>query len=615
MDTAKKDNYFETIFHSYQLPDDNQLSSSNPDNDSNFEKSLKLSSFLILDAKHLHWFCPASPFKRLIFTTYCMDIYTHVETTVLLPSKNENGNPQTQLAYQDHQTLSMPKQLRALHFPAITVPLRNIYCCDTNACNELSGPALGDMMTPLLFGPLEEYIETNSISAPPNVQNKQTIFCKQANTGCGLVGLTTAVGWSNIYIPEKEYLVTDSGKLFALDVLLRRLKSEGHRVLIYSQMTRMIDILEEYMWYRRHSYIRLDGSSRISERRDMVADFQSRSDIFAFLLSTRAGGLGINLTAADTVIFYDSDWNPTVDQQAMDRAHRLGQTKQVTVYRLVCQGTVDERILQRAEEKNAIQRMVISGGSFKPDALKPKEVVSLLLDDEQLMQRLKMKREENKGEVLPYKGKKRGRKTNAEREEKRIKLLQEQSVTDSCNITISHSESNSPVNSMFETKFLAGTSISNDEDSKSGSFFDSAPVSPASEVSGSSDLRVLDEDLIIIDDFDSPTSIGPLNVRGLRGRSRGSGRARGRPRIRPLMPEAPKRSYNKTSTNRASTRGRRASRARRIFTGRAAAMAGARAGAVAASAATYATYGYGLEPTNEFLQQKDNTISKSSSTT
>lgn len=108
------------------------------------------------------------------------------------------------------------------------------------------------------------------------------------------------------------------------------------------------------MWHRKHRYMRLDGSSKISARRDMVADFQKRDDIFVFLLSTRAGGLGINLTAADTVIFYDSDWNPTVDQQAMDRAHRLGQTKQVTVYRLICKGTIEERILQRAREKSEV---------------------------------------------------------------------------------------------------------------------------------------------------------------------------------------------------------------------------------------------------------------------
>ncbi|XP_044764896.1 chromatin-remodeling ATPase INO80 isoform X2 [Coccinella septempunctata] len=194
-------------------------------------------------------------------------------------------------------------------------------------------------------------------------------------------------GWSNIYIPDKETLVTDAGKLSVLDSLLKKLKKEGHRVLIYSQMTKMIDLLEEYMWHRHHKYMRLDGSSKISERRDMVADFQARTDIFVFLLSTRAGGLGINLTAADTVIFYDSDWNPTVDQQAMDRAHRLGQTKQVTVYRLICKGTIEERILQRAREKSEIQKLVISGGNFKPDTLKPKEVVSLLLDEEELVQK------------------------------------------------------------------------------------------------------------------------------------------------------------------------------------------------------------------------------------
>ncbi|XP_011206736.2 chromatin-remodeling ATPase INO80 [Bactrocera dorsalis] len=213
----------------------------------------------------------------------------------------------------------------------------------------------------------------------------------QCENAVGLQLVNTALelcrpryGWSSIVVPDKQTLVSDAGKLAVLDSLLTRLKAQGHRVLIYSQMTKMIDLLEEYMWHRKHRYMRLDGSSKISARRDMVADFQTREDIFVFLLSTRAGGLGINLTAADTVIFYDSDWNPTVDQQAMDRAHRLGQTKQVTVYRLICKGTIEERILQRAREKSEIQRMVISGGNFKPDTLKPKEVVSLLLDDEEI---------------------------------------------------------------------------------------------------------------------------------------------------------------------------------------------------------------------------------------
>jgi len=181
-----------------------------------------------------------------------------------------------------------------------------------------------------------------------------------------------------LWVPDRGQLIADSGKLRALDQLLTRLKAEGHRVLCYSQMTKMIDILEDFMAFRKHRYIRLDGSSKLSERRDMVEDFQTNPNIFVFLLSTRAGGLGINLTSADTVIFYDSDWNPTNDAQAMDRAHRIGQTEQVTVYRLLTKDTIEERILHRAQEKNKIQSLVIAGGKFDRSTLKPKEVVSLL---------------------------------------------------------------------------------------------------------------------------------------------------------------------------------------------------------------------------------------------
>jgi len=169
--------------------------------------------------------------------------------------------------------------------------------------------------------------------------------------------------FTNITVPSMRRFVTDSGKLAKLDELLRELKEGGHRVLLYFQMTRMIDLMEEYLTYRNYKYCRLDGSTKLEDRRDTVADFQTRPEIFIFLLSTRAGGLGINLTTADTVIFYDSDWNPTIDSQAMDRAHRLGQTKQVTVYRLITRGTIEERIRKRAMQKEEVQRVVITGGS------------------------------------------------------------------------------------------------------------------------------------------------------------------------------------------------------------------------------------------------------------
>ncbi|KAG9390099.1 DNA helicase INO80 [Carpediemonas membranifera] len=161
--------------------------------------------------------------------------------------------------------------------------------------------------------------------------------------------------------PNMGQLIAECGKMRLLDQLLRQRRDGKHRCLLYCQMTKMMDILEDYLAFRAYSFVRFDGSSSLEDRRDLVDDFQSNPDIFVFLLSTRAGGLGINLTAADTVIFYDSDWNPTVDSQAMDRCHRLGQTKQVTVYRLVTTGSVEEQVLDRAESKGVIQDLVMSG--------------------------------------------------------------------------------------------------------------------------------------------------------------------------------------------------------------------------------------------------------------
>lgn len=196
--------------------------------------------------------------------------------------------------------------------------------------------------------------------------------------------------YTNISVPSMRRFVTDSGKLAKLDELLHELKQNGHRVLLYFQMTRMIDLMEEYLTYRNYKYCRLDGSTKLEDRRDTVLDFQQRPEIFVFLLSTRAGGLGINLTAADTVIFYDSDWNPTIDSQAMDRAHRLGQTKQVTVYRLITRGTIEERIRKRALQKEEVQRVVISGGSgagvdfnTRSKENRTKDIAMWLADDEQ----------------------------------------------------------------------------------------------------------------------------------------------------------------------------------------------------------------------------------------
>ncbi|ODV96218.1 hypothetical protein PACTADRAFT_23143, partial [Pachysolen tannophilus NRRL Y-2460] len=206
--------------------------------------------------------------------------------------------------------------------------------------------------------------------------------------------ISNKIGFSTIHLPSMKRFVIESGKLAKLDQLLVGLKKHDHKVLIYFQMTRMMDLMEEYLKYKQYKYIRLDGSSKLSDRRDLVHDWQTRPELFIFLLSTRAGGLGINLTAADTVVFYDSDWNPTIDSQAMDRAHRLGQTRQVTVYRLLVKGTIEERMRDRAKQKEHVQQVVMEGKANTDDEVssnnnskgknsavieKKKEVAMLLL--------------------------------------------------------------------------------------------------------------------------------------------------------------------------------------------------------------------------------------------
>uniref|UniRef100_A0A673G9M2 Chromodomain-helicase-DNA-binding protein 2-like n=1 Tax=Sinocyclocheilus rhinocerous TaxID=307959 RepID=A0A673G9M2_9TELE len=155
-------------------------------------------------------------------------------------------------------------------------------------------------------------------------------------------------------------LVRGSGKLVLLDKLLTRLRERGNRVLIFSQMVRMLDILAEYLSLNRYPFQRLDGSIKGEIRKQALDHFNAEgSEDFCFLLSTRAGGLGINLASADTVVIFDSDWNPQNDLQAQARAHRIGQKKQVNIYRLVTKGTVEEDIIERAKKKMVLDHLVI----------------------------------------------------------------------------------------------------------------------------------------------------------------------------------------------------------------------------------------------------------------
>jgi len=162
-----------------------------------------------------------------------------------------------------------------------------------------------------------------------------------------------------------EHLVQNSAKLMVVDKLLPKLQAQGSRVLIFTQMARVLDILEDYCWFRNWQYCRIDGQTPHEDRDRQIQEYNAEgSSKFLFMLSTRAGGLGINLYTADVVILFDSDWNPQMDLQAMDRAHRIGQKKQVRVFRLVAENTVDEKIVEKAEVKLKLDRMVIQQGKL-----------------------------------------------------------------------------------------------------------------------------------------------------------------------------------------------------------------------------------------------------------
>lgn len=180
-----------------------------------------------------------------------------------------------------------------------------------------------------------------------------------------------------VYFPDRRLIQFDCGKLQELSILLRRLKSEGHRALIFTQMTKMLDILEAFISLYGYTYMRLDGSTPPEERQTLMQRFNTNPKFFLFILSTRSGGVGVNLVGADTVIFYDSDWNPAMDQQAQDRCHRIGQTREVHIYRLISDSTIEENILKKANQKRALDDLVIQSGGYNTEFFKKLDPMDL----------------------------------------------------------------------------------------------------------------------------------------------------------------------------------------------------------------------------------------------
>ncbi|KFY60942.1 hypothetical protein V497_03250 [Pseudogymnoascus sp. VKM F-4516 (FW-969)] len=199
-------------------------------------------------------------------------------------------------------------------------------------------------------------------------------------------------------MPIDETLVSSSGKMLLLDRLLGALFAKNHKVLIFSQFKTQLDILEDYARdLRGWNVCRIDGGVAQDDRRQQIKDFNEDPEHRLFLLSTRAGGQGINLASADTVVLFDSDWNPQQDLQAIDRAHRIGQTRPVVVFRLATKGTVEEELLMSADAKRRLEKLVIKKGGFRTMGQKMDNKEDL---DEAELRKLLLR----DGQVYTYKG-------------------------------------------------------------------------------------------------------------------------------------------------------------------------------------------------------------------
>ncbi|KAL9461569.1 hypothetical protein AB3S75_002137 [Citrus x aurantiifolia] len=238
---------------------------------------------------------------------------------------------------------------------------------------------------------LENHLREKVVSAGRGMKGKLNNLMVQLRKNCNHPDLLESAFSDSCFYPPVEQIVEQCGKFRLLDRLLARLFARNHKVLVFSQWTKILDIMEYYFNEKGYEVCRIDGSVRLDERKRQIQDFNDvNSSYRIFLLSTRAGGLGINLTAADTCILYDSDWNPQMDLQAMDRCHRIGQTKPVHVYRLATAQSVEGRILKRAFSKLKLEHVVIGKGQFHQertksnciDALEEEDLLALLQDEE-----------------------------------------------------------------------------------------------------------------------------------------------------------------------------------------------------------------------------------------
>ena len=206
--------------------------------------------------------------------------------------------------------------------------------------------------------------------------------------------------FKTIKCPDRKLVEYDSGKLIKLGQLLKKLYANKSKALIFTQMTRMLDILEIFLNIHGFTYVRLDGSTKVELRQQIVDKFNNDKKVFCFISSTRSGGIGLNLTGADSIIFYDTDWNPAMDKQAQDRCHRIGQTRTVHIYRLITLSTIEENIFKKSIQKRELNYVVMEDGKFNMQNLNYNNKLNIqnIIEEGHLIKKTSEEEEQEKNE-------------------------------------------------------------------------------------------------------------------------------------------------------------------------------------------------------------------------
>lgn len=285
------------------------------------------------------------------------------EGTCSNANDDDDDNEQLASLLSEEETLIVTTRLHQVLRPFMLRRLKDAVASDLPTKTEHLVYCQPSPYQKALFSAIETRLSTaGGIRGVNNALMELRVVCNHP-----VLSRLHAEGMEDSLMPDHPLIpeIRLCGKLEVLDRLLPKLKASNHRVLLFCTMTRALDVLETYLDWRGLSYLRLDGGTSAEERGNLVKQFNAPgSQTFVFLLSVRAGGVGLNLQAADTVVFYDTDWNPQMDAQAAARAHRIGQTRDVLVVRLITQSSIEEKIVAVAAEKLDIAERTITGGLF-----------------------------------------------------------------------------------------------------------------------------------------------------------------------------------------------------------------------------------------------------------